>query len=221
VDELKKNLAPLTDWIPANLRDRLPVEAWWGILAGAALLALVILLLLLRGLFGRRRRRPTGTGQRPQGEEVEDMGQYPPLLRPPGANVATVYHVPARLRLVIVAPVGKTPIDPTTVESMLDLVVPGLGQVARDDRPRVRVWPPQLSHHGFGALFQRTAQKPEPEGDPSPWIFVAGRAQVGKTPVALGLAFCSAQPNTVGRLNIEQHQWLDVVRLRPSNQTAP
>src|SRR5262249_10921097 len=162
---------------------------------------LVIFLLLLRALFGRRRRRPRGTGQRPQGEEVEDMGQYPPLLRPPGANVATVYHVPARLRLGVVAPVGKTPTDPTTADASLDLVVPGLGQVARDDNPRVRVWPPQLSHHGFGALFQRTAQKPEPEGDPSPWIFVAGRAQVGKTPVALGLAFCSAQPNTVGRLN--------------------
>jgi hypothetical protein len=204
----------LTDWIPADLRDRLPVEAWWGVLFGAALLVLVVLLLLMRGLFRGRRQRVSA--HQPEQDEGEDLGQYPPLVRPPGPNVATVYHVPARLRLVVVAPVGKMPIDPTTVEALLDLVVPGLGQVARDDKPRVVVWPPQLSHHGFGATFHRTTRKPEAEGEASPWILVAGRAQVGKQPVALGLALKAEQPNTVGRLNIEPQQWLDVIRLRPT-----
>jgi hypothetical protein len=118
------------------------------------------------------------------------------------------------LRLVVVAPVGKLPVDPMTVEVMLDQIVPGLGQVARDDKPRVLVWPPQLSHHGFGASFHRLTRKPEAEGKPSHWICVAGRAQVGKQPIALGLAFQAEQPNTVGRLNIEPHQWLDVIRMR-------
>jgi len=215
LDELRQKLAPLTDWIPGDLRDRLPVEAWWGVLFGAALLALVILLLLLRGLFGGRRRKQLRT-RGPEQEEGEDLAQYPPLRRPPGANVATVYHVPSRLRLVVVAPVGKMPIDPTTVEAMLDQVVPGLGQVARDDKPRVVVWPPQLSHTGFGASFHRTTRKPEADGEPSHWILVAGRAQVGKQPVALGLALWAEQPNTVGRLNIELQQWLDVIRMRPT-----
>ena len=216
MEELKRTLAPLTDWIPDDVRNTLPVQVWWAFLGCGALIVLVILLLMMRGLFRRRRKRPRTTGRRPQEIEVEDMSEYPPLLRPPGPNVATVYHVPARLRLVIVAPVGKVPIDPTTVEAMLDLVVPGLGQVAHDDKPRVRVWPPQMSHHGFGAIFHRTALKPEVEGDPSPWIFVAGRAQVGKVPIALGLAFQADKPNTVGRLNIEPQQWLDVIRLRPT-----
>ena len=129
----------------------------------------------------------------------------------------TVYHVPARLRLVVVAPVGKgMMVDATAVESLLDQIVPGLGQVARDDKPRVLVWPAQISHHGFGATFQRTTHRPEADGEPSHWIVVAGRAQVGKVPLALGLALWSEQPSTVGRLNLEMHQWLDVIRLRQS-----
>ncbi len=214
MDELRKQLAPLTDWIPADLRNRLPLEAWWGILAGAALLALLVLWLMLRSLFRGGKKQKTGVFQ--QEETSEDLSRYPPLNRPPGANVAAVYNVATRLRLVVVAPVGKQPIDPTSVEAMLDLVVPGLGQVARDDKPRVRVWPPQLSHHGFGATFNQMTQTFEVEGEPSHWILVAGRAQVGKQPVALGLAFWAEQPNTVGRLNIEAHQWLDMVRLRPT-----
>jgi hypothetical protein len=214
VEELRQKLAPLTDWIPGELRERLPVEAWWGVLFGAALLVLVIFLMFLRRLF-RGGRQPI-RAPAPQDEAGEDLGQYPPLLRPLGANVATVYHVPARLRLAVVAPVGKMPIDPTTAEAMLDQVVPGLGQVARDDKPRVLVWPPQLSHHGFGAMFHRATRRPEAEGEASRWILVAGRAQVGKQPVALGLAFQADQPNTVGRLNIEPQQWLDVIRLRPT-----
>ncbi len=214
MDELRQKLAPLTDWIPGGLRDRLPVEGWWGILFGVALLGMVLLWLLLRGLMGGGQRKKV----RVRAEEAgEDLGRYPPLQRPPGANVATVYHVPARLRLVVMAPVGKgMTIDPAEVEKMLDQIVPGLGQVARDDKPRILVWPAQISHHGFGATFQRTTRKPEAEGEPSHWIVVAGRAQVGKVPLALGLALSADQPNTVGRLNIELHQWLDVLRLRPS-----
>ena len=214
MDELRQKLAPLTDWMPPDLRARLPVEAWWGVLLGAALLVLVLFLLLLRAVFGGRRRPAQAAA--PEDDGSEKLGHYPPLQRPPGAYVATVYHVPARLRLVTVAPVGKIPIDPTTVEALLDQLVPGLGQVAHDDRPRVVVWPPQLSHHGFGAAFHRTARKPEAEGEPSRWILMAGRAQVGKQPVALGLAFQADQPNTVGRLNVEPNQWLDVIRLRPT-----
>ena len=214
MDELRQKLAPLTEWIPGALRDKLPVEGWWGILLGVVLLGLVILWLMLRGLFGGGKRQ---TARTRQAEEGEDLGRYPPLQRPPGANVATVYHIPVRLRLVVVAPVGKgMNIDPTAVEAMLDQIVPGLGQVTRDDKPRVVVWPAQISHHGFGATFQRTTHKPEAEGEPSHWIVIAGRAQVGKNPFALGLALWSDQPNTVGRLNLEMPQWLDVIRLRLS-----
>ena len=214
MDELRQKLAPLTDWIPGGVRASMPVEAWWGILLGVALLAMILLWVFLRGMFRGSKRKQAPVNQK---ETIEDLGQYPPLKRAPGANVATVYNIAARLRLVIVAPVGKgLSVDVSEIEAVLDRVVPGLGQVARDDKPRVLVWPAQLSHHGFGATFHQTTRKPEAEGQPSHWIRVAGRAQLGKQPVALGLALWAEGPNTVGSLNLEMNQWLDVIRLRPT-----
>jgi hypothetical protein len=209
VEELRQKLEPLTNWMPDDLRQAMPVEAWWGIYL---LVAIVFLLVLWRLVFGGkrwRRRQAVGTA-----EVCEDLSDCPP---PPtaGAHVATVYHVPARLRLVAVAPVGKAVnVSPGQVEWLLDQIVPGLGQVAQSDQPRVRIFPPQVSHHGFAATFQRTTMKPEPDGSASHWIIVAGRGNVGKQSLAIGLAFWAEQPNTVGRLNLEPHQWLDVVRLK-------
>jgi hypothetical protein len=210
VDELRQKLAPLTDWIPSGIRDVMPVEAWWGIMVAVLLLLLILFWVLLRGLFrGKNPSRVTDL------EVIENLAEYPPLTRPPGTNVATVYNVPARLRLVIVAPVGKAmTVNSAEIEAMLDLIVPGLGQAARDDKPRVLVWSSQISHHGFGSTFHRTTIKPEAEGQPSHWVLVAGRAQVGKFQIALGLGLWAEKPNTVGRLNLEMNQWLDVIRLR-------
>ena len=127
----------------------------------------------------------------------------------------SVYHVPVRLRLVVVAPAGKeADLDATAAEKLLEGVIPGLGSVVARDRPRIRLWPPQLSHQGFNATFHRCTPKPEPEGQPSRWVLLAGRALAGRQPVLLGLALWAEEPNTLGRMNLEPHQWLDVLRLR-------
>jgi hypothetical protein len=119
------------------------------------------------------------------------------------------------LRLVVVAPSGREgDVDATAVEKLLDRIVPGLGGVARNDRPRIRVWPAQLSQQGFNAAFHRCTPKREGEGQPSRWVLVAGRAVVGRQPVMLGLGLWAEEPGTIGRLSLEPHQWLDVVRLR-------
>src|SRR5262249_37048267 len=133
----------------------------------------------------------------------------------PGERRLTVYHLPARLRLVVIAPLGREgDIDATAVEKLLDKVLPGLGAVAALDRPRVRVWPAQVSHHGFAAAFHRHTPKAAERGEPSRWGLLAGRAQAGKQPVLLGLGLWADEPNTIDRVNVEVHQWLDVLRLR-------
>jgi hypothetical protein len=212
MDDLRTLLKPLTDWLPAELRDKLPVEAWWGILAVAAILVLVLLLLILRGigraLFGRR-----AAPAPPPDEDVIRLDEIPlPLSQ--AARKLWVYHLPARLRLVVAAPAGaQRDVDATSIERLLDRVIPGLGKVAEQDRPRVRIWPPQLSHQGFEMSFSRRAKKREADGRPSRWVLVAGRANAGGQPVLLGLALWTDEPNTLGRVHLEGPQWLDVLRL--------
>jgi len=218
MEELRKTLAPLTDWMPPGIRDRLDVEVWWLIFLVAALVTLLVLGHLLRrlwrGLFARR--QPAPDWERNLRENLEEC---PLPVRPPGEHVLAVYHVPVRLRLVVVAGAGKErDVDAIAVEKLLDRVLPGLGAVAARDRPRIRVWPPQLSQHGFVATFHRCTPKPEGEDQPSRWVLVAGRAAVGRAPVLLGLGLWAEEPTTIGRITLEPHQWLDVLRLRTTER---
>jgi len=140
-------------------------------------------------------------------------------VRPAGGVDLTVYHVAVRLRLVVLAGAGKeADVDATAVEKLLERVVPGLGAIAQRDRPRIRVWPWQRSQQGFVAAFHRCTIKGEPEGQPSRWVLVGGRAKVGGQPVLLGLGLWAERPNDFGRLTLEPHQWLDVLRLRPEER---
>jgi hypothetical protein len=214
MDTIKTFFEPLTRHLPPEVRDFLNAGGWWPVLGVLALVALLLLWAVLRrlgrALFGRRARPSGGWDE----ELTIDLSECPLPVRPPGERRLTVYHVPVRLRLVVVAPAGKEhKVDATRVEKLLEGVVPGLGAAATTDRPRIRVWPPQLSHHGFAAAFHRRTPRPEEEGQPSRWVLLAGRAQVGRQPVLLGLGAWADEPNLLGRLTLEPHQWLDVLRL--------
>ncbi len=214
MDELRTRLAPLTDWIPPELRDRLDVEVWWLIFLAVGLLLLLFVGLFLRSLMRSvfRRRGPAAPWDR---ELREDLDACPLPARPPGDRILYAYHLPVRLRLVIVAGSGKeADVDATAIEKLLDRIVPGLGGIAARDRPRIRVWPPQLSQQGFLATFHRCTPRPEPDGEPSRWLLIAGRALLGRQPVLLGLGLWADEPHTLGRVHLEPHQWLDVLRLR-------
>jgi hypothetical protein len=210
MEALRKALAPLTDWMPPELRNLMSVEVWWLIFLTVALLVLLVLGRMIRSLF----RRPKKSKDWEQ-DLRENLYECPLPVRPVGEQALSVYHLPARLRLVIVAPAGTdADIDATAVEKLLDRLIPGLGAVAENDRPRIRVWPPQLSHQGFIAAFHRCTPKPEGDDEPSRWVMLAGRAQAGRQPVLLGLGLWTDEPCTIGRVNLEPQQWLDVLRLR-------
>lgn len=214
MEELRTRLSPLTDWMPPELRDRLDVEVWWLIFLCAALLLSLLLGLTLRGIFrGLFRRR--GNGQHWERDLRENLETCPLPTRPPGDHILYAYHLPVRLRLVIVTAPGKgVEVDAIAVEKLLERIVPGLGAIVARDRPSIRVWPPQLSHHGFFATFHRCTPMHEPEGEPSRWVLIAGRTLQARQPVLLGLGLWADEPNTIGRVNLEPHQWLDVLRLR-------
>jgi len=210
MDVLQEKLQPLIDLLPDTVRE------YWAIVFGvAALLIILIMLALLRAVF----RAVFGTKKTLQedwGKKLrEDLSDYPPPAGAPGKQRLTVYHVPVRIRLVVLAPAGKElEIEASQAEDLLNRVIPGLGGVAAHDRPRIRVWPPQLSQQGFATAFFRHTITGTKEGQPSPWILVAGRSQFTQPTVLLGLALWAEEPNNLGRLSLEPHQWLDVLRIK-------
>jgi len=210
MDVLQEKLQPLIDLLPDTVRE------YWAVVFGvAALLIILIILALLRAVF----RAVFGTKKALQedwGKKLrEDLSDYPPPPGAPGKQRLTVYHVPVRVRLVVLAPAGKElEIEASQAGDLLNRVIPGLGSVAAHDRPRIRIWPPQLSQQGFATAFFRHTITGTKEGQPSPWILVAGRSQFTQPTVLLGFALWAEEPTNLGRLSLEPHQWLDVLRIK-------
>jgi hypothetical protein len=216
MEEIRLHLAPLTDWIPPEILVWMPVEGWWLLELVVFLAVLVIagylLRAVLRGMF-RRRRRNTDWDRRYR----QDLDSCPIPNGPPSA---CVYHLPARLRLVVVAPGGKgVVVEEEILTHLLDRAVPGLGALVLRDRPRISIWPAQLSTMGFTNSFHRCTPTGQREEEPSQWVLLAGRAQGGGQALFLGLGLWSDEPTTLGRRNLEPHQWLDVLRLTVGRTT--
>jgi hypothetical protein len=212
-------LQPWIKQLPQGAQDFLNSGGWLLVAVFLALLILFVLAWTLRAvfrsLFGRRKPAPIDSDR----EFAEDLFYSPMPEGHPGDRRLTVYHLPVRIRLVVVAPTGReASLDAVNVDILIDQIVPGLSEVVRRDRPKIRVWPPQLSHSGFAAAFRRRMHKPEPDGIASRWVLVGGRAQVGRQPLMIGFAFWADEPNMVGRLTLEPHQWLDVLRLRKTEE---
>jgi hypothetical protein len=175
------------------------------ILYGGAAAAVVVVLLVLVAL--RRGRRRGG----PESGLAENLATYPP---PPKAGdyLVTVMTQPSRLRLVVLAPIGKKPLG--APETVLEEVVRSLGDAAVDDKPRIRTWPAQLSKQGFAPTFFRLTKRPDPEGKPSRWVLLAGPARAGATPVLLGLAVLLDTPSRLGLMTMDELQWPEVLRVQ-------
>ncbi|MBY0229500.1 MAG: hypothetical protein K2W96_09495 [Gemmataceae bacterium] len=138
----------------------------------------------------------------------ETLGSFP-APPPPGDRVLKVMGHPVRLRLVVVAPTGKKTVG--KVDAVLEQVLRGLGEAAIDDKPRVRIWPAQLSNAGFAPAFFRHTRRPEPEGAPSRWILLAGPARAGGVPVLLGLAVLADRPSKAGSMPMTETSWGEVL----------
>jgi hypothetical protein len=184
--------------------------AGYVVLGVVGLVVLLIFWTFLRNLF--RREEP---------EEVrlpnleEDLSQYPEPKPSTGDRQLRVEGLPVRLRLVVIAPTGKDEvIRPDDVEGMLDSVLPGLGDICKGDRPRIKVWPRQHSYEGFTKHFQKNMLAPEPAGGASRWVLLGGRAKLGKQQIMLGLGLLAVKPTTLGRRTVEAHEWPTILRIR-------
>ena len=198
--------------LDAPLEDLLRDYWWIAVPAGLILLLLLYAILERTGrlIFGRRKTASN------QGDRLrENLADYPPPTGSPGPRRLLIEGWPARIRLVVIAPVGKeNPIAVSDVAPILDQMFRGLGEVLKNDQPLIRIWPPQLSSQGFAPTFHRLVHKPEPEGQPSHWVLVAGQTPSRPRPLLLGLALWADEANTLGRLTLEPGQWLGVLSVR-------
>jgi hypothetical protein len=209
MDQIKEYYHSFINWLPPNFQDY-----GWLLIGVAGLMVLLILLTLFRRL-GRalfpRRSRPVALDF----GSKEKLDDTPLAAEPPGKRRLTVEGVPVRLRLVVIAPVGKKDtITENAIAERLDRVLWGLGSIYLLDRPGVRIWEPQLSQAGFVAAFHRAMLKREPEGQPTPWILVAGQTPARPQPILLGLAMWGDNVSLIGRLNLEPGQWANVLRIQ-------
>jgi hypothetical protein len=184
----------------------LPEDKKTLVLYGAAAVGGVLVLMIL--IVWLRRAKPPAN---PESNLAEDLAKLPPPGKGKRHYQLLVMSQPVRLRLVVVAPVGKKPIG--KVDSVLEQVFRGLGEVAIDDHPRIRLWPPQLSSGGFAPSFFRLTKRPEPQGRPSRWILLAGPARAGGTPVLIGMAVQTDAPTTAGLVTVDEAQWSEILRV--------
>lgn len=205
---------PLLNALSPEVRDFLNAGGWLLIVGIGGLILLVVVAALVRRLFAAARRRPPLA----QLALTEDLSTYPPPPASWGPRRLTIYGLPARVRLVVLAPLGLEAgqLRPEDAEALLDQVVPGLGAFVRSDRPRVRVWPTQLSHQGFFAALRRHTLFPGGEERTlTRWVLLMGRVFFNHRPIGLGLALLADQDNTLGRITLEHpHQWAEALRMK-------
>jgi len=203
--------AAWTDLFPEAVREHLEGPVGIGVLVVVGLIAVYVLARVAGGVW-RLLTAKRGTAAVSLKETLADY-PLPPGL--PGSRRLTVEGLPVRVRLVVVAPVGKEqPVRQDEIEDLLEETLRGLKGIVLEDRPRVRLWPAQLSKQGFAPTFHRETEKPEPEGRPSRWVLVAGPALAGRRPILLGLALWADTPNTLGRLSLDAGRWGEVLRVQ-------
>ena len=171
--------------------------------------AAVVLVLIVIALLMRRPKRAVD----PEQGLSENLAGFPPAPGKPGKRRLTVQAQPMRLRLVVVAPMGKKPMSAEDAEALVGSMMRGLDEIIKTDRPRIRVWPAQLSAVGFAQSFFRRVLRPEARGRLSNWVRVAGPTKAGGTPILLGLALLADEQTDVDELNLDGNEWTDVLRI--------
>lgn len=201
MDEFLKKAQVVLDWIMANM-------AW---VIGSVVL-LVVLLVLWKVLRRRKRRPPP-----PAPDLTIDVTSLCQGSLPIGSPTLEFYHLPVRLAAIVLAPVGRVRRLPPSEQltEVIDMIVPGLGEVAVAHRPLVRLWPGQVSVRGFANTFFSHAKLPGDRGKGTRWSSVAGMFKIEGQPLMAALVLRTDSPNSLGQVVIDAEQkWLGCLRVK-------
>lgn len=199
--------AKWTDALPESIRKHVDGKVGTIITVVVALLAILVVAWMAAKVW----KLFSGTKEVPK-ETRENLAEYP---EPPGVGERQLIMdgTPLRVRLVVAAPGTRDMIlNEENLLPILEAVMPGLGTVVQADRPRIVIWPPQLSSQGFAPTFHRQTEKPESDGQSSRWVIVAGPANAGGQKILLGLALLAAKPCLLGRRTIDPERWNEAMK---------
>jgi hypothetical protein len=202
MDQYTHPLNPLIELLPPELQEYWPLL----IFVPALLILLPIAWYQRRALKALivRPFRPI----KPQPKLDEDISTFPVPSRATARRRLMIEGVPVRIGLVVLAPAGTGErIEEHGIKDLLNRVIWGLGAIFEEEQPPLRIWPPQLSSHGFPAVFHRLVHRTEPDGEPSHWVLVAGATPPRPRAVLLGLGLWTEEPTTIGRLAMEPRDW--------------
>ncbi len=180
----------------------------WLIYIAVGVGGLFALFVLFKIAKGKKKIPDLEKGQR------EKLGDYPPPP-PSSGNDLLVNSIPSRLRLVVIAPTGSQNANFSADDAadILDDVLRGLGDYLQADKPRVKIWPAQLSIPGFAPSFHRLAITPDAGAKASPWIKLAGPARVGKKTYLIGLALLADEPTKLGEVHMDPTDWQEMLQI--------
>lgn len=205
----------LVDAMPEGpLRDFVQGWGWYVLLGVGGFIVLLLLWTVMRSLTAGTKRVPGPARSLHLEENLADYPQAPPRT---GDQRLLAEGTPVRLRLVVIAPAGsesEDSLDTANLERVLDRVLPGLGAIFKEDKPRVREWGQQVSYQGFATHFFRNMLTGDEEGELSRWVLVAGRVKLKGFQVMLGLALQAVKPTTIGQRTVDAHEWTSVLRVR-------
>lgn len=177
----------------------------YGIAGVAGLFALFVIFKLL-----------TGKKKHPNLEKGmnENLADFPPPPSATGPKQLQINGMPVRIRLVVLAPAGhQQSVSADEAPEILDTVVRGLGGLLKFDKPRVKVWPAQLSLPGFAPTFHRLVKSPDAGKPKSEWVKVAGVAKVGGKPLLVGLALLAEDVCKIGELKMDHSDWGEMLQV--------
>ena len=130
-----------------------------------------------------------------------------------GPQQITVRGQPGRLWLVVLAPSPSYVGDllPEMAESLLDWLLPGLGEILDADKPRKVIWPRHPSLDRFVQRFHQLVRIPEVKGRRSPWVLISGAAHLGRQTVFLGLAVFLYKTSYQREIQVAGEKWNEVL----------
>jgi hypothetical protein len=179
-----------------------------------AAIVIVLMLLVVRRLWRGRRRLPEAPEPTVPDIDIGLLGSSGP---PRTGIQLECYHVPVRLAVLVLAPVGRDSVLPSKekLPEMVDQLLPGMLDVLQSHQPLFQRWPAQLSSKGFARVLFSHAKLPGDGGKGTPWCSIAGKFQANNENYLAGLVCCADRPNALGQIEVEQTgQWLDVLRVR-------
>jgi hypothetical protein len=227
LNDLKESLAPLTKHLPEPVQNFLDQGGWWVVLGVCAILALLWIRLIVRKLRGavrplkkkKGKKRRARAAPAPLREDLKLIGEG---FNEVGPRRLVVKGLPARLRLVVLSmgTQGGGDLSEDMADRVLDGIKDGLAEVASDDCPGVRVWPPFYSADGFATALQNNVPIPEPQGMKSHWVLLAGAVRMGRLVIHTGLLLYAEDANKIRLIKVKQEQWLDSLAIEKTPETA-